>query len=233
MTKSKAAFLLTCEKLFDIGDPVYFWTFTFKNVYPDWWYPAAWRVFIREVGDIYGGMFYGVRVIEPHDEHGLHYHMLINRRISIHHVRRIAGKVGIFWVDVVKRPVDRAASFYLAKYLTKDTYRLYGVHRWHTVGALVSVRVNDVEVDSSYMRARRICVGRQKVPYGYEELLRRVYETHGFDALARCAHYLRQGKLASACVLYSPNIELTEKGGLRYIPAPPSKRIRYMCVKST
>lgn len=232
MTKSKAAFLLSAQKLFDIGDKVYFWTFTFKNVYPDWWYPYHWRIFARDVGNLYGGYVCGLRVLEPHDQHGLHYHLLVNRRLSIHLIRRIAERVGMFWIHVSRKSVDIGTAHYLAKYLSKKGPRLHGVHKWGTFGCFRGVRVNDIVIESDYMNARRRIVGTRKVPIGWEYVLRRVHDIHGDRGMEACFKKLSDGKLASAASFVSPHIEITPKGGIRYFaPIPANRRIPVRCVR--
>lgn len=234
MTKSKAAFLMSAQALFGLGRRVYFWTFTFKNTYPDWWYPAAWRKFALAVYNLYGGDVCGLRVIEAHKEHGLHYHLLVNRRMSIHLIRRIATPLGIFWIHVSKRAVPFAAALYVSKYVTKYGPKLHeGIHRWNTFGAFQAVKKNSVIIDSPYMRARRRWV-KTKVPYGYEELLRRVFEVHGCRGLRECARKLREGKLMSAATMASPHLVITPRGGLKYFaPIPIQKQIKVASVKST
>lgn len=234
MNKSKAAFLLSAEKLFSLGEKVYFWTFTFKNVYPDWWYPKHWRIFAQKIGNLYGGYVCGLRVLEAHEEHGLHYHLLVNRRLSIHHIRRIAEPLGIFWVHVHKKPVNIGTAHYLAKYLAKDSPKLHGVHRWGTFGSFRGVKVNDVEIESDYMTARRRMIGTSKIPIGWESVVQRVYAVHGEKGMAGCIKALKDGKLATAAAYVSPHVSITPKGGLKYFaPIPHSRRIAVRCVKSS
>lgn len=150
LTKSQAAFIMTAQTMFETWDKIYFWTFTFKDVWPDWWYPPAWNRFITELRNCHAGQLMGLRVVESFD-HGLHYHALLNIRVSVHLVRRIGKKYGIGWVDV--RRCDEGAAFYLAKYLGKHTGTLTkGMRRWGTIGGMPKVRKNDIEVDSSFHR---------------------------------------------------------------------------------
>jgi len=131
---------------------LYFWTFTFREVLPDWHYPYRWQKFIRElVHGIYGGNVAGLRVIEPHQEHGLHYHALLNKRIWVRIVRRIAYKYGIGRVQVSKGPVDIDTADYLGKYLDKKRFgTLTRIARWHSVGNFKAIHKNNIEVISPF-----------------------------------------------------------------------------------
>ncbi len=157
VSKSTAAYYMTCEKLFRESKAVYFWTFTFKEVLPDWWYAASWRVLMRDLGNRYRmpapyrfPTFRGVRVLEPHASHGLHYHALIDQRIPIDLMQKLAAKVGMGWMWVVK--CDVATVHYLAKYLAKgqrDKVKFYAkMHRWGTIGGFQGTRVRDIEINS-------------------------------------------------------------------------------------
>lgn len=150
LNRSTAAFYFTCEKLFETSAHVYFWTFTFKKVYADWVYSYAFSAFYRDLSNRFGHMLLGVRVVEPHKSHGLHYHALLNQRIPMDLVRRIGSQygIGICWVE----KADFGSVHYLAKYLSKSKrkgQRLYkGIKRWATVGGFVGTRVRKMIVES-------------------------------------------------------------------------------------
>lgn len=220
LTKSRAAFLMTCEKLFDCAkrkrQQTYFWSFTFKRTYHDWDYPLLWHGFIRELRNLHWGMC-GVRVIEPHVEHGLHYHAIIDTRVSVHVVRAIGRKYGIGRVLVER--CDMGAAIYLSKYLTKHGPPMFSrtgrrLAKWHTIGAFEGVRKNAVWIDSPYMRARRRIV-QEKVEFGYEELLRRAFEIGNESMLAKCYGFLRAGRTASACRCVDRRLFINQEGRLR------------------
>lgn len=158
MTKSEAAFRLSAEILFEESAPIYFWTFTFEDVYHHWEYPGAWRRFVRDIADLYAGALRGLRVIEPHVEHGLHYHALLNERVYVGLVRRIGKRYGIGRVQVER--ANRGSIDYLAGYLSKEFGRQRPLHvggaRWGGVGGFAPVRVRDVEVQSPQMEAIKV-----------------------------------------------------------------------------
>ncbi len=157
MTKTQFAFTCTAGSLFAESDDVYFWTFTLTKGMPDWWYGRTWLHFLRAVEHHIDGNVSGVRVIEPHKVHGLHYHALVNRRLSVHFLRRIGKRYGFGRIHV--KHADSGAIAYLAKYLTKQftkEHRLHtGVRRWSSFGATSKSRVCDIEVDSPMARRAR------------------------------------------------------------------------------
>lgn len=148
--RTTAAWHLSCRKLFAEYRNVYFWTFTFKEVLADWIYPVRWQGFIRDlVYNVYGGRVGGLRVIEVHKEHGLHYHALLNRRVWIRYALRIAKRYGIGRISVSK--ADLGTALYLAKYLSKQRFHSpVKLVRWHSVGNFVPVHSNDIKVESPF-----------------------------------------------------------------------------------
>jgi len=221
MTKTQAAFIMSVDRLFEISKRVYFWTFTFKNTYPDWWYPVAWSRFSRDVKNLYGGYICGLRVVEPHPNgHGLHYHLLVNRRMSIYFIRRIGERYGMGRISVDKRPAGPHSGKYLSKYLVKDVERpLHGVARWGPFGNFCHVRKNDVVIESPYMECRRRWV-MGKVAIGYETIIRRVWELHGEIGMVKVIGLLEKGRTAKACSMVSPHVRVTSKGGLQWSVNP-------------
>jgi len=103
----------------------------------------------------------GLRVLETHKTHGLHYHCLLNQRLNVHVVRRIAKKFCIGWVHVVR--CNANTSYYLAKYLTKDNPLWWGMRRWGTIGGFSQVKVNNIEVQSHFHRNKERLLGEEKV----------------------------------------------------------------------
>lgn len=160
-TKSQAAFILTANKLFEVYPKVYFWTFTFKECMPDWWYPRHWDLFNKALQNLHGGWLPGVRVIEVHPGgHGLHYHALLGVRLNIHLAVRVGKRYGIGQFMDPKQ-ADIGSVMYLAKYLTKKEELYKGMRRWGCMGGFVPVRVRDIEVESVFADNMRE-IGRGK-----------------------------------------------------------------------
>lgn len=152
--------MLTCERLFDTQPKLYFWTFTFKRVHCDWQYSYLWAGFIRDMSHRFGECLFGVRVLETHKEHGLHYHAILNKRINVHMARKIGKKYGM-GIMHVKR-CDRGAINYLVPYLQKDNPLYSGIRRWNTVGGFRGVKTKNIQSDNPYTRNMvKITGGRQ------------------------------------------------------------------------
>ncbi len=170
MTKSEAAFILSAQEFFDQTPYVYFWTFTVVGVYPDWCYSQIWCRFIRSLCDLYGNTLRGLKVVELHKKHGIHWHALLNKRIWVGEVRRIGKRYGIGRVHV--KLANRGSIAYLAKYVSKQFKSEQRLHarccRWGTVGGFRGVRVKDIQIDSVFHRAVKFCqreLGVRKLPY--------------------------------------------------------------------
>lgn len=157
--KSKVAFQLTASGLFGPYAKVYFWTFTFHVTQTDWVAAELFRRFLwdlrREVDKPGWG---GVRVVELHKEHGVHYHALINCRLGVDLVRRVAGRHAIGRVHV--EHCNQDAAGYLSKYLSKQregplTKTGRNARRWACFGDLRRVRISDLINDSPMWRYRR------------------------------------------------------------------------------
>lgn len=150
--------MLSCHRLFGMKLRVYFWTFTFVNVLHEWEYGPRWDGFMRSVNRALGnrsgcGWVRGIRVIEPHERHGLHYHMLTTRRISIHLMRRVGRKYGIGRIGVER--CNKGAAEYLTKYLGKSKSFATRIRSWGAVGGFRVCRVKDVQMDSAFHRNMR------------------------------------------------------------------------------
>jgi len=154
-TKSTAAFHLNCRNLVS-EDGGYFWTFTFREVVKsDDGAMYAWDLFRQAWLKWFEQCFWGVRVVEVHPGgHGLHFHVIISRRVSVDITRRIASRYGFGRIHVLR--CNQGAVAYLAKYLTKEDALPRGVRRWACFGERTErVRVSDVEVESDFHRNLR------------------------------------------------------------------------------
>jgi len=153
-SKSQAAFIMSVHRLFDGGGRVYFWTLTFVKVYNDDEYGRLWRGFWRSMGGAHGSVNRwkcpGIRVVEPHENHGLHFHFLTKKRLSVHIVRRIGKRFGVGRIDVER--CDKGAGLYLSKYLGKSKSFGMRVRSWGAMGGFLVCRKTDVEVDSAFHR---------------------------------------------------------------------------------
>lgn len=169
MNRSQVAYNLSCALLFRQEQPIYFWTFTFDKLYPDWFLSRAWGDFITDLGNLYGGRLKGIKVAELHETHGIHYHALLNKRIWVEVVRRIGRRYGIGRVYVLR--ATPGAIAYLEQYIkpSGQSRMSPGIRRWSTVGGFDGVKCRDIDIDSPYHRVileMQQLTGIKKVSWG-------------------------------------------------------------------
>lgn len=162
-TKSQAAFTLSALKLFDEHPRVYFWTFTLREVMPDWRAMQAWRSMFQTLYNWHGTNLFGLRVVECHRSHGLHFHALLATRMSVHIARRAGKRFGFGRVHVCK--ADRGSILYLCKYLGKEKHLLPGARAWDCVGRFQGTKVRNIEVDSLFHRNMKSIASGRRVHY--------------------------------------------------------------------
>lgn len=170
MNSSQFAFEQSAARLFETHAKIYFWTFTLVETIPDWCYSSVWDRLSRDLQNVYGGTLAGLKVIELHAEHGIHWHCLLNRRVWVGQVRRIGRRYGVGRVHVKR--ADQGAIAYLTKYLSKEwkqEHRMFArCARWGTVGRFRGVKIRNVEMSSPWHERMRICqeaTGRSKFPF--------------------------------------------------------------------
>jgi len=152
MTQSEAAFILSAKALFERNRKVYFWTLTFPKVYAVWCVPSAWNHLSKLLCKWYGKIE-GLRVMEYHEQHGCHFHILINKRLPVDVLRRVAKSYGFGRVHVCR--CDYGAAEYMAKYLSKDDRPMHARHKWAAIGRGWSVKKKDIYCQSSVASAMR------------------------------------------------------------------------------
>lgn len=163
LNKTKAAFLLTCDKLFKQDDGkrarrVYMWTFTFPKVVSDEIAFKCWNhlntLLVRKFKPVMP--LPGVRTVEVHPGgHGLHFHVLIAARLPVDEVRKLAIRAGFGRIHVQK--CKQSAAAYCAKYLTKhDDGLAKGTRRWGMFAGFKGTRVKDILVESELAENCRV-----------------------------------------------------------------------------
>src|SRR5437867_12994680 len=160
--KSRSAFEFTVLKMLRQNRKLYFWTFTFREVHSLKKAMGLWNRFLtvlkRKV------QFRGVRVLELHEEHGCHFHVITNERFPIRKILTLGKRYG-FGRTNVKRVTDPAqAVSYLCKYLSKPRARcLRRARLWSGFGKIERTRVRDVLVDTPKVRLLRRIMGKPSV----------------------------------------------------------------------
>jgi len=173
MRKTEMAWHFSFQTLFASG-PCWFWTFTPWCVMSDAQFAAAWNRFSEKLRYVYRWEpLTMLRAFEPFQSGFLHCHAIIDRRIPVDLVRRLARNTGIGRVHV-RRCVSTDAD-YLAHYLGKASWRLPdGRKAWAALGLERHTRVCDVETDSNEARNMR---------WAYDVLFRHV-AAHGKRVMA-------------------------------------------------
>lgn len=134
MTNSSLACEWNLEAVFEERKTAYFWTFTFVEVLDLEEACRRWGKLADWFKWFFKGTVWGVRVYELHDEHGLHVHAVVNRRVRVELVRPASERLGFGRIHVKR--VDRKGARYLLKYLGKQ-YRdpcLRGRRMWACFG---------------------------------------------------------------------------------------------------
>lgn len=160
--KSTTAFEFVVWKMQRNGERLYFWTFTFVEVHSIKTATGLWNQFLTLLKRKL--QFRGVRVLELHEDHGCHFHVITNKRYDILEVLEFSNRYGFGRIDV--RPVFDAenAGKYLCKYLSKARPPcLKGARLWSAFGDVERTRVKDVLTDTPFTRILRQVMGKPSV----------------------------------------------------------------------
>jgi hypothetical protein len=160
--KSRSAFEFTVRKMLRQNPKLYFWTFTFREVHSQKNAMRLWNQFLTLLKRKLG--FRGVRVLELHDEHGCHFHVVTNQRFPIRKILAFSERYGFGRLHV--RPVSDAKSAikYLCKYLSKSRPGcLKRARLWSAFGTIERTRVKDVLTDTPMTRILRRVMGKRSV----------------------------------------------------------------------
>lgn len=162
MTKSEAAFLLSCDRLAKQGR-VYLWTFTFAEVLDLKATRKRWNHLLTLIRRRWAGAC-GLRIFELHDEHGLHVHLLTNKRIDVNQCRELAKRSGWGRIHVMRIPKEKMP--YLSKYLSKSRPKaLKGWRLWAGFGTCWDwSRVANIQLESLHATVARSL----KIAYKWE-----------------------------------------------------------------
>jgi hypothetical protein len=160
--KSRSAFEFTVRKMLRQNPKLYFWTFTFREVHSLKIAMRLWNEFLTLLTRRLG--FRGVRVLELHEEHGCHFHVITNKRFPIRKILGLGERYSFGRIDV-RRITDAArAVSYLCKYLSKPRVRcLKRARLWSAFGEIERTRVKDVLLDTEKVRLLRRIMGKPSV----------------------------------------------------------------------
>jgi hypothetical protein len=170
---------------------LYFWTFTLREVHSLTEAMRLWNQFLtllkRKV------QFRGVRVLELHEEHGCHFHVITNKRFPIEEILPLGKRYG-FGRTNVKRVTDPGqAVSYLCKYLSKPRARcLRRARLWSAFGKIERTRVRDILVDTPKVRLLRRIMGKPSV----EDELNGIKSTKTWRGERNFARALQKAEIA-------------------------------------
>jgi hypothetical protein len=200
MKKTVAACQMNIENLWQPGFRVYMWTFTFNVVHSDWDAMRLWSKFLSHVRLIIGAEWSGVRVVEVHPGgHGLHFHMLVNRRLSIWLMRKagICNGFGRMDVRVADQNKQKVAQ-YMSKYLSKGRDKVLtksgrSARMWACLGPARRVLVKNLENMSPCWQFRR-AKGFPFLDYAKEHWLRWAWH-YGPEVFTKAWFAAKNGQL--------------------------------------
>jgi len=176
LSKSALAFTFSAERFFKENKRVYFWTFTFVSTpLTDEMAMEDWNVFHTRLKHLIGGIK-GLRVCELHRSHGIHFHVFLNKRVSIKRMKEIfrgTGNINGYnrYLDFGRLSVsvcNPQTVGYLTKYLTKSYRKQYGFghrRRWGTIGGFKAVRVRDITYETPELKNREYLFGTSQCSY--------------------------------------------------------------------
>jgi len=101
--KSRSAFEFTVRKMLRHDAKLYFWTFTFREVHSLKTAMGLWNQFLTLLKRKLN--FRGVRVLELHEEHGCHFHVITDKRFKTRPVLAIGDRYGFGRTHVEESPM--------------------------------------------------------------------------------------------------------------------------------
>jgi hypothetical protein len=160
--KSRSAFEFTVRKMLRQNRKLYFWTFTFREVHSLKTAMGLWNQFLTLLKRKL--QFRGVRVLELHDEHGCHFHVITNQRFSIRKILAFSERYGFGRLQVQAVTDATEAVRYLCKYLSKARPGcLKRARLWSAFGEIERTRVKDILTDTPLSRILRRVMGKSSV----------------------------------------------------------------------
>jgi len=160
--KSRCAFEFTVRKMLRRKGKLYFWTFTFREVHSLRTAMKLWNEFLTLLKRRL--QFRGVRVLELHEEHGCHFHVLTNCRFPIKSVLSLGQRYGFGRIDVRRVKNITGEIAYLCKYLSKRRPGcLKRARLWSAFGGIERTRVKDILTDTPMTRLLRRIMGKRSI----------------------------------------------------------------------
>src|SRR5207253_10394375 len=160
--KSRSAFEFTVRKMLRKNRRLYFWTFTLREVHSLTEAMQLWNQFLTVLKRKL--QFRGVRVLELHEEHGCHFHVITNQRFPIRKILALSERYGFGRLQVQAVSDATEAVRYLCKYLSKARPGcLKRARLWSAFGKIERTRVKDILTDTPLSRILRRVMGKPSV----------------------------------------------------------------------
>jgi len=162
MTRSKMALRFSARALFALTGRPYFWTFTLRECVDVKTAMQSWNKLQKSLH--HWGLhpktgeqtIFGVRAFELHPGgHGVHVHVLLNRYLHVHVMRKRCEQFGFGWIHVVRiRNSGQANEIadYMSKYMNKqDRPECFkGCRLWAAIGKWGASKCSDIEIESEF-----------------------------------------------------------------------------------
>lgn len=175
LNKTSFAFQCSVKRLAQTEEKLYFWTFTFVHVpINDRYAMMDWHTLHGRIQREFPGIK-GLRVAEMHKSHGMHFHLIVNRRIPIRRIKELYRGTGHIagrnrFLDFGRTSVskcDEGVAIYLSKYLSKQKMALFSPHtrRWSAIGGFQHVKKNDIEFIDDSSRNKKKLFGKRQIAF--------------------------------------------------------------------
>lgn len=182
LNRTGMAFTFSFEKLAARYRKLYFWTFTFlQTPLDDQIAMEDYHIFMNRIVKTWPGIE-GLRVSELHESHGIHFHCVLNMRIPIKRVMRLAKGNGLLvgrnrWLPFGRMSVERCNNDivnYLAPYLTKqyrDRFSFGRRRRWGAIGGFDVTRNKDLVYTSTVSENKeKMRITGMRLPFKVNQL---------------------------------------------------------------
>jgi len=193
--KSRSAFEFTVRKMLRQNRKLYFWTFTFREVHSLKTAMGLWNQFLTLLKRKL--QFRGVRVLELHDEHGCHFHVITNQRFSIRKILAFSERYGFGRLQVQAVTDATEAVRYLCKYLSKARPGcLKRARLWSAFGKIERTRVKDILTDTPLSRILRRVMGKPSVQDELDGIQARIVGTKNWRPERNFRRALQKAEIA-------------------------------------
>src|SRR5690242_10245911 len=160
--KSRSAFEFTVRKMLRQNRNLYVWTFTLREVHSLKTAMQLWNQFLTLLKRKLH--FRGVRVLELHEEHGCHFHVITNQRFPIRKILAFSERYGFGRLQVQAVSDATVAVRYLCKYVSKKRPGcLKRARLWSAFGKIERTCVKDVLTDTPLSRVLRRVMGKPSI----------------------------------------------------------------------